>query len=265
MQPRPPRYLAVPIVPFSIDLLLCQWVTLPDWHFKLCDPFWRIYWMAQKGWSIRFKEKSLPLEPGQLAVIPPDTPCRSESSGSATQFYIHFTLGSIINPYKPGVYFLSMTKRASSLIRSLMNPSRPENALAQTFVLKQLCYDTLSRLPAENLNTGSHSLKITTAMETMAQSLRNPFSNRELAKNSSMNTNAFIRLFHQETGQSPQKWYAEKRINQAALLLSHSTKTIEEISDETAFFDRSHFSRVFKQFKGMGPAAYRKQSRSRIS
>ena len=259
------RYTRVDLVPFNIDLLTCQWATLSDWHYKLQDPFWRIYWMDRKGWYVWHKEKPLALDPGHLAVIPANTPCRSESRSTATQFYVHFTLGSIFNPYKPGVYLLPLTRHAVSLITRLMNPepSRPEQTLARTLRVKQLCYDCLSRLPGESLNANPYSPKITSVMEAMARNLKEPFSNTEMAKSAGMNTNAFIRLFHRESGQSPQKWYTEKRINRAALLLSHSAKTIEEIAEETAFFDRNHFSRVFKKFKGTGPAAYRRRSENR--
>lgn len=257
--------MTLSLVPFNINLLICRRSTLKEWQFELSDPFWRIYWMASVGWSIRYHEKSLPLTPEHLVVIPPGTQCRSESHQAATQFYAHFTLGTIVNPYKPGVYFLPISAANSDLLKSLMNPP-PEslvNNLTNTLQVKQLCYNALSQMPSDSIDIKTHSPKIVTAMESMVRSLRTPLSNKELAEQASMNTNAFIRLFHQETGQSPQKWYLEKRINQAALFLSHSSKTIESIAEETAFFDRNHFSRVFKQIKGTGPAAYRKASANR--
>jgi AraC-like DNA-binding protein len=257
------RISKVPLIPLHVDLLLSEWVRLSDWHYELRDPFWRIYWMAEAGWYILHEGKSLALDPRHLVVIPPNTPCRSESRKRATQFYVHFTLEAILCPYKPGVYFLPMTPNTSGLIKSLVMPEagteRPEETLARTLRMKELCYDCLSRLPAKGMNLNPYSPRITLAMEAMVRALRTPLSNAELAKTAGMNTNAFIRLFTKEAGQSPQKWYTERRLNQAALLLSHSAKTIEEIAEETAFFDRNHFSRVFKRFRGVGPAAYRRQ------
>ncbi|OGJ93754.1 MAG: hypothetical protein A2350_14075 [Candidatus Raymondbacteria bacterium RifOxyB12_full_50_8] len=252
-------------MPFSIDVLVCRSQTLSDWHYTLCDPFWRIYWMDRKGWYVRYQGKPLALDPTYLAVIPANTPCYSESRARATQFHVHFKLDSAINPFKPGVYFLPITKTISGLISGLMDPARIdlENIIMKTLHIKNLCYDCLSRLPKESLDTCAYSPRITFIMETIVQNLKDPPSNKMLAQSIGMNTNSFIRLFHQETGTSPQKWCMKARINQAALLLSHSTKTIEDIAEETAFFDRNHFSRVFKQFKDIGPAAYRKQSENK--
>lgn len=256
-----PLQRTVALAPIHVDLLLCRFETLSDWRFQLCDPFWRIYWMNRKGWSVRFKGKSLALEPGHLAVIPPNTPFIAESRCIATQFYIHFTLNTLNNPYQPGVYFLPVTRAIRTCITGLLKPD-PEGAekvLIRTLRVKQLCLDTLAGLPDESLKISDFSPEVTRTMETMVRNLERPLSNEELAKNAGMNTSSYIQLFHRETGQPPQKWYMEKRINQAALLLSHSTKTIEAIAEETGFFDRNHFSHRFKQNKGIGPAAYRRK------
>ncbi len=258
-----PKQRSLPIVPFEINLLLCHCVTLSDWKFRLFDPFWRIYWMAQKGWHILYEGKSLALDPDHLVMIPPNTQCQSESRNPATQLYIHFTIGSIINFYTPGVFFIPLTQHTRSLITGIINSTiagSETTPLVRTLRVKQLCYGGLAQLPKESHNASPYSPKITATLELMAKNIKNPLSNTDLAQAICMNTTAFVRFFHTETGESPQKWYMQKRINQAEILLSHTTRTIEDIAEETAFSDRNHFTHMFKKWRGVGPALYRRQT-----
>jgi transcriptional regulator GlxA family with amidase domain len=110
--------------------------------------------------------------------------------------------------------------------------------------------------------TADYSAGITIAMDTMAKNPSRPFSNEALARLVGMSTNAFIRLFTREAGMPPQKWHRERRIDNAAFMLSHTHKTIEEIAEAVGFRDRAHFSRVFARLLKCGPAAYRKKPRA---
>lgn len=257
------------ILPFNIHVQRCRRCTYPEWNYRICDTFWRIYLMADEGWSIRFNEKTLPLTPDNLVVIPAETSFRTESRKSATQFYVLFTMDPVVSPYKKGVYSLPLTAKAESLISELTEylaepaSAGQENALVHTLRVKQLCYDCLAGLPKESMAIPSYSPEIEAVLEAISRNLKLPLSNEALARSAGMSVSAFIRKFHEETGQPPQKWVMGKRIDQAALLLSNSSKTIEAIAEETAFFDRNHLSRVFKQLKGIGPAGYRKQAERR--
>ena len=50
----------------------------------------------------------------------------------------------------------------------------------------------------------------------------------------------------------------QKRYNYAAQLLKNSNLSIETICEASGVKDRFHFSRQFKKFFGMAPAAYRR-------
>ena len=52
--------------------------------------------------------------------------------------------------------------------------------------------------------------------------------------------NAFVRLFRQCLGESPQAFQRQQRLAQAALLLESSSRTIEDIADACGFRDRHH-------------------------
>ncbi len=48
------------------------------------------------------------------------------------------------------------------------------------------------------------------------------------------------------------------RTDHACRMLKFSSATIEEISEKLGFANRSHFSRVFQNQMGSGPASFRK-------
>jgi AraC-like DNA-binding protein len=248
------------LIPLSINILLCNYVTLPSWTFdNLSSPFWRLYWNVTEGWSVTFKGNTMLLEPGHVMVIPPFTQFRAQSKKPSTQFYIHFDVESNIAPFNPGVYVLPINDNVKAFISGIKKDATPECSLLNTLKAKYLCYYYLNLLPEESINHVRYSPLVLSTMGIMTQNLERPFSNPALAKVIGMNVNAFIRLFHKETGVSPQKWYLEKRINRASLLLSHTGKSIDEIADKTGFCDRAHLSRVFGKLKKMGAAQYRKQ------
>jgi|SRR3989339_1627182 len=185
-----------------------------------------------------------------------------ERRKAATQFYLHFTVDSLQNSFKPGVYFLPASRELVALIPVCKPADRaaPDATLRNTLNAKRLCYECLCGMPPSSLTVARYSSRIACAMETMTANLKRPFSNEALAQTAGMSVNAFIRLFEQEAGAPPQKWTMERRINQASLMLSHGDKSIDEIAELTGFCDRAHFSRVFSSFKQCGPSAYRKRS-----
>ena len=59
---------------------------------------------------------------------------------------------------------------------------------------------------------------------------------------------------------SPKKYLLNQRMEHARRLLIHSTDSIEEIAAQTGYADRFHFSKVFRRFYDIPPAAYRENS-----
>ena len=70
----------------------------------------------------------------------------------------------------------------------------------------------------------------------------------------------FYREFQRELGMSPKKYLLNQRMEHARQLLVYSSDTIEAIAAETGYADRFHFSKAFKRFYDVPPAAYRENS-----
>ncbi|MBT4816978.1 MAG: helix-turn-helix transcriptional regulator, partial [Lentisphaerae bacterium] len=75
-----------------------------------------------------------------------------------------------------------------------------------------------------------------------------------------LSVRTFLRRFHEVTGESCQDWFRRRRIQQACLLLHLTRRGIDQIAAECGFCDRHHFSRVFKELRGIPPATYRRIS-----
>ena len=69
----------------------------------------------------------------------------------------------------------------------------------------------------------------------------------------------FSRKFKQEMGMSISEYIKQEKIKRAALLLSTTTLSIQDISNELAFNSRSYFSDSFQKVMKESPGEYRKK------
>ena len=70
--------------------------------------------------------------------------------------------------------------------------------------------------------------------------------------------------FTKETGISIGKFVDREVMIEAQRRLLLSDEPIQQISEELGFCDQFYFSKKFKQFSGISPIKYRKQSRDGI-
>lgn len=69
------------------------------------------------------------------------------------------------------------------------------------------------------------------------------------------------RIFRKETGMSFVDYVQKERVEAAGHMLVYSEYTVPEISEYLHFSTQSYFIKIFRKFKGMTPAVYRKHYR----
>jgi AraC family transcriptional regulator len=95
-------------------------------------------------------------------------------------------------------------------------------------------------------------------VEERMRGLENDLSLCALAKESGYSKVHFSRMFQAATGQTPHNYVLRLRVERARELLTTSSWSLTEIALECGFSSHSHMTRVFHQFLGVTPSAYRR-------
>jgi AraC-like DNA-binding protein len=80
---------------------------------------------------------------------------------------------------------------------------------------------------------------------------------QEISNKVYVSPNYLSTLFKQVTGQTITQYIHDLKIRRAAKLLKMSDLSLLEVAESLGFYDQFHFSKVFKSFTGISPAAYR--------
>ena len=81
----------------------------------------------------------------------------------------------------------------------------------------------------------------------------------EICKRSYLSRSYIISKFKEYYGMTPHQYLLDGKIKLSTSLLRDRNKTIKEIALSLGFYDVYHFSKLFKQKKGISPLEYRKQ------
>jgi len=84
----------------------------------------------------------------------------------------------------------------------------------------------------------------------------------DFARECALSSSYFAKAFKVTVGTSPFKWIANRRIEKATSLLRTSSLSLTEIASSCGFSDQAHFTRAFRDAKGVTPAVWRRQRQS---
>ncbi|MDX1285636.1 MAG: AraC family transcriptional regulator [Draconibacterium sp.] len=87
---------------------------------------------------------------------------------------------------------------------------------------------------------------------------------KDLAEICYMSENYFHSQFTSVFGITPNKYILQLRMNEAVALLMNTKLSINEIAQETGYFDAAYFSRVFSKYFQLSPLQYRNSLETRI-
>lgn len=131
------------------------------------------------------------------------------------------------------------------------------DSLIQTLTLHLLKNYSNANSIQENINGGLSGYKLRRVQEFINENLEEDLSLAEIAEVADLSQFHFARAFRKSTGQTPQHYLMEQRIERAKELLSKDELPIVEISLRTGFKNQSHFTTLFRKFTKFTPKLWR--------
>lgn len=98
---------------------------------------------------------------------------------------------------------------------------------------------------------------IATAKFTLEESLDKTLDMAKLARELPMGYSKFRKAFKHYTGESPNQYHLNLRLNRARSLLTSTALNVNEVANQTGFDSLFYFSRLFKKKNGLSPKSYR--------
>ena len=108
------------------------------------------------------------------------------------------------------------------------------------------------RLPLR-ARLGVQNSKVLTIIELMEANLAEPLSLVEIASHVGLSRRQIERLFRQEMGRSPARYYLEIRLDRARHLLIQSSLPVVEVAVACGFVSASHFSKCYRELYARSP------------
>jgi AraC-like DNA-binding protein len=238
-------------------------IQLRYWNFDhISVPYWRLYWNDCAGASLVCHGDRVDLLPGRYLLLAPNTSYSTRLERQVEHFYVHFALAPPFTVLNDSLFQLEADSTFQGMVEELMALKESGHAahmMRASLILNSLLSTSLLQIPADRFSVSeTFDTRILCILDFIDQNLGCPLSNQELAEKAHMSTNSFVRFFREKIGLPPQGYLRHKRVQQACLLLHFSDDTIEEIARKTGFYDRYHFSRVFKKIQGVPPVLFRK-------
>ncbi|MFM2483890.1 AraC family transcriptional regulator [Celerinatantimonas yamalensis] len=160
---------------------------------------------------------------------------------------------------KPG--YFQLDQQLQTLVTHLANEigNNPNDHM-----LKRACGDTLLCLLERHFlpvyqvsSTVTRGFNLLLLDQYIMSCLENNISVADLASRVFLGESQFYARFKLQTGQTPQRYVTAKRIEQAQILLKHTSNSVEIVAQKCGFASQSSFNHVFRRLTGYSPARYR--------
>lgn len=98
------------------------------------------------------------------------------------------------------------------------------------------------------------------AFSFIEQNFQNNISVEDIAATCGLNRSYFGKIFHENTGKSPQDFLISYRMTKAAELLKLTELSIADIGNAVGYPNQLHFSRAYKNVYGISPRQWRNEN-----
>jgi len=237
-------------LPVRFQVLTWTDVDMPRWnHDGIARPYWRLYANDQPGWSVQWRGGTHALNPDAVILIAPETRYTGIARGPSRHRFLHATAAGATLEVPPGIWSFPR----DAVFAQLLAQRGPWAALA---VLNH----SFAALPAEVWSPVMGSAAVTAAVRHLRGCTDSSVAVDDVSRVAGCPPYTLVRRFRAETGLTPYAWHLRYRIALACLELEGTADPIEIIAERFGFCDRHHFTRTFRRWRGVAPAAYRRQA-----
>lgn len=209
-------------------------------------------------------------EPGIVTMLPPGTVSESDVWGDTIVFrWVQFNFlfdgeTNLLSLYRFPYVFdmatsLKLGNKIAMLVKCAQIPDKMEAIVKRKKIGWGICEDIMpfaeERPEFDMILSGVPRLNGVFAL--IREKLRGGVSIAEMAKGANLSVSRFHVLFRETTGLPPHSYIMREKLKRGMELLKKTDKTLDEISLDTGFCDRYHFSRQFKRMFGISPGKYR--------
>jgi len=236
------------------------------------------YVLSGKG-TFHTPQKEYALQAGDLFLIYPNTPVSYETEPSAPFHFSWFSFSGSkaeetaqILGFRPSdcVKRLHLRFSIHEKILECIDGTERGNAPGEFFTKEKL-YGILRLIHASCMADEGDEEKRRPIMEQhvqksisfMKMNYMNPIGVGDAAAFVGLERTYFSKIFHQQTGMTPQNFLLQVRIDQARQLLRRTDYPIGEISSFVGFADECYFSRAFRKKTGLSPKQFRQDKETK--
>lgn len=204
---------------------------------------------------------------GQLLVLPPQvTHSYGNGPDGWTVQWVHCTGGVAqllcqrICAGKPAGIPLAAAQAQpllEQILHRLKNGRGLSDVLYAEALLTQLLCGVLESVQSNALD-GTQAATVQAAVQFLQNTTDYTLSLDDLAAQMGLSKYYLIKLFRQYTGDTPMEYFQQVRLRRACGLLSTTSLSVAQISEQLGYSSPFHFSGAFKRCFGVSPSRYRR-------
>ncbi|WP_159882099.1 helix-turn-helix domain-containing protein [Paenibacillus puerhi] len=225
---------------------------------------WLITYTISGEGFMRTPDGEAACRPGDVALLKPGTPHQyGTAEGSRWQFvWAHFTPRLLETGMLPDTGLLHLHIEGDNESKRIFRAFERviSDSIERSAYWEELCENALREillLLAQSLNKRTDP-RVREALHFLSMRMKESFRLDELAKTVGLSPSRLSHLFKEHTGLTVVETLNRMRVQQAALLLTHTERTALEASFDVGFHNYNHFANQFRKVFGMSPSAYQK-------
>ena len=225
--------------------------------------YYLIYVLADEMHILR-QDQWQRLLPGNVVIVPPNTPYKCKcTSASASFLWVHFTGSNVKNSlerYKiglfPNVYKTADVNNISARFQKLFE-GFARNDSYRAYDLSALLDRLLIEIGRAIEKNETERVSLSRSVRFINENYATQIKITSLAHMENMCMTAYNMAFKKQMGMSPTKYIIKLRINNAKELLRTTNLIIREIGVICGYVDVAFFRKTFKKEVGISPSEYR--------